>query len=196
MFRSQNQHHTDEDVRTLVGCSTSTSTSNSWDWIGHGLDEVLDVATSENWSGGPDLVEAFPGTVPRRVPCRLGLYPLLVDPYDLHVHSEGGLRRLETLYRPAKRHDCVASMRYYVVSTRCHHMCTRSYEVSTAHNVKSTRYSQRSKKNLMKNLLKNMIKNLMMNMMKNMMKNLMKSLMYLLKNMMKNLIKNLMKYLM
>ncbi|KAI4882848.1 hypothetical protein NFI96_022071, partial [Prochilodus magdalenae] len=67
----------------------SMSTSTSWDWIGHVLDTVLGVATSMfrhsyikelvSWS---DVVDAFPGTVPRRIPCRLGLYPLLVDLYD------------------------------------------------------------------------------------------------------------------
>ena len=53
---------------SLPACSTSTSTNNSWDWIGHVPDQVLDVATSMfrhshitegvRWSrfGGP-----FPG---------------------------------------------------------------------------------------------------------------------------------------
>ena len=83
MFNSND--HTD-DVHEPTGLNTeppvytSTSTNNSWDWIGPGLDKFLDVATSvfspsspsKNWSVGSDLVDAFPGTVPRRIPCRLG----------------------------------------------------------------------------------------------------------------------------
>ncbi|KAI4873362.1 hypothetical protein NFI96_028555 [Prochilodus magdalenae] len=35
----------------LLACSTSSSTNNSWDWIGHGLDRFLDVAyvNVKNW---------------------------------------------------------------------------------------------------------------------------------------------------
>ncbi|KAI4895865.1 hypothetical protein NFI96_008320 [Prochilodus magdalenae] len=48
------------------------STNNSWGWIGHALDRFLDVGPFKECPVGPDVVEALPGTIPRRIPCRLG----------------------------------------------------------------------------------------------------------------------------
>ncbi|KAI4902642.1 hypothetical protein NFI96_027654 [Prochilodus magdalenae] len=53
----------------LTPCNTSTSTSNSWDWIRHRLDEVLDVATSVfrhshiKERAVPELVQILKGLV-------------------------------------------------------------------------------------------------------------------------------------
>ncbi|KAI4880725.1 hypothetical protein NFI96_005686 [Prochilodus magdalenae] len=41
---SMNEPHVTDPY--LPACNTCTSTSTSWDWIGHVLDECLDVATS------------------------------------------------------------------------------------------------------------------------------------------------------
>ena len=75
----------------LLACNTSTSTSNSCDWIWHVLDRFLDVGhinvqtllqkRTKTWSVGPDLVDAFPATIPRRIPSRLGFQPLRILPY-------------------------------------------------------------------------------------------------------------------
>ncbi|KAI4879173.1 hypothetical protein NFI96_025797, partial [Prochilodus magdalenae] len=70
---------------------------------------------------GPDVVEAFPGTVQRRIPCRLGFYPLLVDPYD---------GKLTTLLQKAQvsiidQSDCLQS---YSRRLTANMMCAGSME--------------------------------------------------------------------
>ena len=62
----------------LITCNISRIMNNSSDWLG--LDTFLDVVphqcldtlASKNCAVGADLVNAFPGTILRRITCRLG----------------------------------------------------------------------------------------------------------------------------
>ncbi|KAI4891920.1 hypothetical protein NFI96_004445 [Prochilodus magdalenae] len=70
---------TDPHTQPITGQNCTTGRHSGP--IGEQLPDRLNTSEQTD-SGGPDLVDAVPGTVPRRIPCRLGLYPLLVDPYD------------------------------------------------------------------------------------------------------------------
>ncbi|KAI4900468.1 hypothetical protein NFI96_012710 [Prochilodus magdalenae] len=87
--RVHGDHHCKEH-EPLIACSSSISTSNSWDWIGHGRDEFLDVATSvfrhSYIKGLPTVSSTREGledaqhcTVQQQMSYRLWLYIYKVD---------------------------------------------------------------------------------------------------------------------
>ncbi|KAI4883642.1 hypothetical protein NFI96_006489 [Prochilodus magdalenae] len=93
-------------IAFLIPCSTSTSTNNSWDWT---CTEFLDV-----------------GYISVQTLKELGLYPLLVDPYDrsymlVNSSQHGSGQRAQLLLRPLSENDthCV-QFSYFLYSRDGH----------------------------------------------------------------------------